>query len=217
MKVHRIDSGDPRYPTRAASLLDDDTPSVLHVIGDPQVLRQVQLGLICSVSCPGSVVIKTFDAIRELRDAGIVVAGGFHSPMERECLDFLLRGSQSVVLCPALGTEWLSLDPQQQGAVEDGRLVVIALFGPEVVRATPALAQRRNEFVAALADTVFVPHAVPGGKAEAAAMHAIARGQPVLTLEDDENRHLVALGARAVGLRDLARAARPNSVGQPIP
>jgi len=33
--------------------------------------------------------MKTFDAIRELRDTGVVVAGGFHSPMERECLDFL--------------------------------------------------------------------------------------------------------------------------------
>jgi hypothetical protein len=66
--------------------------AVLHRIGDEAILRQKCMGLICSVRCPGSIVIKTFDAIRELRDAGIIVAGGFHSPMEKECLDFLLRG-----------------------------------------------------------------------------------------------------------------------------
>jgi hypothetical protein len=67
--------------------------SDLHGLGDRTVLRHPCLALICSVQCPGSVVIKTFDAIRELRDAGIVAAGGFHSPMEKECLEFLLRGS----------------------------------------------------------------------------------------------------------------------------
>jgi hypothetical protein len=50
-------------------------------------------------------VIATYDAIRELRDAGVIVAGGFHSPMEGECLDFLLCGAQPVVLCPACGTD----------------------------------------------------------------------------------------------------------------
>ena len=50
-------------------------------LGRVEILRHNRLGLICSIRCPGSIVIKTFDAIRELRDAGIVVAGGFHSPL----------------------------------------------------------------------------------------------------------------------------------------
>lgn len=53
--------------------------------------------------CPGSIVIKTFDTIRELRDAGTVIVVGFQSPMERECFDFLLRGDQPVIVCPAKG------------------------------------------------------------------------------------------------------------------
>jgi hypothetical protein len=40
---------------------------------------------------------------QHVRDAGIVMAGGFHSPMEQDCLDFLLRGNQPVVVCPAKG------------------------------------------------------------------------------------------------------------------
>lgn len=73
----------------------------VHGIGDRAILKRRCLGLICSVQCPGSVVIKTFDAIRELRDVGVVIAGGYHSPMEKECLEFLLRGKQPVIVCPA--------------------------------------------------------------------------------------------------------------------
>jgi len=55
------------------------------------------------VQCSGIIILKTFDAIRMLRDKGIVVIGGFHSPMERECLDLLQRGNQPVILCSAKG------------------------------------------------------------------------------------------------------------------
>jgi hypothetical protein len=65
------------------------------------------------VRCSGSIVNKTFDAIRELRDAGIVVVVGFHSPMKKECLNFLLRGEQPVIVCPP---KWAVniLDPVRQ-------------------------------------------------------------------------------------------------------
>lgn len=55
---------------------------------------------------------------------------------------------------------------------------------------------RGNTFVAALADAVFVPHAVPGGQAELTARQAIARGQVVMTFDDQENAHLIDSGAR---------------------
>jgi predicted AAA+ superfamily ATPase len=44
-------------------------------------------------------VLRTFALA--LREAGIPVIGGFHAPMEKECLDLLLRGTQPVVICPA--------------------------------------------------------------------------------------------------------------------
>lgn len=49
----------------------------MHGIGDRLNLGHKCLGLICSVQCPSRVIIQTFDAIRALRDAGIVIAGGF--------------------------------------------------------------------------------------------------------------------------------------------
>ena len=31
---------------------------------------------------------------------GVPMIGGFHTPMEQECLEVLLRGQQPVVICP---------------------------------------------------------------------------------------------------------------------
>jgi hypothetical protein len=92
--------------------------------------------------------------------------------------------------------------------VDRGRLLVLSIFGPEITRATPALALRRNDFVGALAGAVLVSHAVPGGKAETTANRAIARGQKVLTFDDDENTRLMVLGVRPVSVANLVQHAR---------
>ena len=195
MNSRLISPSEQDYPRRVIRRLGEGAPSVLYVVGDASRLSTIELALLCSVSCPGSVIIKTFDAIRDVRDAGVVVVGGFHSPMERDCLHFLLRGSQNVVLSPAHGIEGLSVDSGEQAALNEGRLIAVSVFEADVLRATPEAAVRRNQFVAATADILLVPHAVPGGKVEREAQQAIARGQTVLTFDDRENSHLVAQGA----------------------
>ncbi len=118
----------------------------VHRIGDRAMLRRKFLGLICSVRCPGSVVIKTFDAIRELRDAGVMVAGGFHSPMEKECLEFLLRGVQPMIVVLAKGLGRPRLPELWRTAIDAGRLLLLAPFDDDVRRITKAHAQARNVF-----------------------------------------------------------------------
>lgn len=203
-QIHRGESG---YPEHVAQRLGDAAPSAIHVLGDIELPSRVDLALVCSVSCPGSVIIKMYDAIRTLREAGVIIAGGFHSPMERECLDFLLRGKQAVVFSPAFGIDWLQHGDAEQRAVEEHRLLVVSIVGPEVTKATRASALLRNAFVAALAGAVFVPHAVPGGQAELTARQAIARGQVVMTFDDRENARLLDLGARPLVKADVVSIA----------
>jgi predicted Rossmann fold nucleotide-binding protein DprA/Smf involved in DNA uptake len=96
-------------------------------------------------------------------------------------------------------------------AIDAGRLLIISPFAEDVRRTTKARAEARNEFLAALAIGVLIPHASPGGKAEAAARHARERGQPLFTFEDDENAGLLALGARPYRLEAVGREANKNS------
>lgn len=207
MDAQSIDRDDACYPHGPGRHLGTDAPRSLYLVGDPQILNRVQLSLICSVSCPGSVVINTFDAIRDVRDAGVIVCGGFHSPMELECLHFLMRGSQPVILCPACGIDSVVLGSDERRAVDEGRLTLLSIFDTSITKATPELASRRNDFVAALARVVFVPHAVPGGKAEVVARRALARGQAVLTFDDGENENLITAGVTPVASADLAQVA----------
>ena len=179
------------------------TPAGVAAMGSVEILRRNRLGLICSIRCPGSIVIKTFDAIRELRDAGIVVAGGFHSPMEKECLDFLLRGEQPVIVCPAKGLARPRLPASWRAAIDSGRLLLLSLFSNTVIRTTQAQAETRNQFIAALSHAVLIPHASPGGKAESVARHILARGQPLSTIEDEENAGLLKLGALPYDVRQI--------------
>jgi predicted Rossmann fold nucleotide-binding protein DprA/Smf involved in DNA uptake len=193
--VWSITHRDGAYPPQLVDRSRAGEWPVLYGLGNREILRCQCLGLICSVQCPGSVVIKTLDAIRELRDAGVVVAGGFHSPMEQECLDFLLRGDQPVIICPARHPSTNRLPPSWREALDADRLLIVSPFGSEIKRPTQFHAQTRNEFVAALSAAVLIPHASSGGKAEAVARQILQRGQPLVTLDDDENNSLVGVGA----------------------
>ncbi|NLW85471.1 MAG: hypothetical protein GXY38_01210 [Planctomycetes bacterium] len=203
MATTRIEQGSSDYPTGLTDRLGEDAPPCLYAMGEPSILRQRLLGLICSIQCPGSIVIKTLDAARALRDAGVAVIGGFHSPMEKECLDILLRGDQPVVLCAAKGLPGLRMGQAARQAAAGGRLLAISPFDDNVRRTTAAQAVQRNDLVAALSEIVLVPHAAHGGKTWTTVEVALTRGQVVCTLEDDENTALVQQGARAVEVQHL--------------
>jgi len=201
-----ISANDPEYPQRVANHPRSAEWPTLVGIGRCDILRQTCLGLICSVKCPGAVVIKTYDAIRELRDAGIVVAGGFHSPMERECLEFLLRGEQPVIICPARNSTAMRLPTAWRAGLESGRVLVVSCFGQDVRRPTGASANLRNEFVAALSAAVLIPHATPGGKADAIASQVLQDRRPLFTFADGENRQLLANGAALYAIDQIKLA-----------
>lgn len=213
MDLQKIDIDDDTYPSALRQQLGNAAPGHLYAIGDTAILARRPVALICSIQCPGSIVILTFDAIRELRDRGIVVVGGFHSPMEQECLNFLLRGDQPVIISPAKGLGHLRLPAPQREAIKAGRLLLLSVFENKVKRTTKAQAQARNEFIAALSYAVFVPHASPGGNAETIAKQVLARAQPLFTIDAEENKDLMQLGAHPYKLDRIC--FNPNGVLPP--
>jgi len=197
MIVFQIWQNDDHYPVQLARRLGNLTPAPITAAGNLDILKHPGIGLICSIQCPGSIIIKTFDVIRRLRDEKIVMIGGFHSPMERECLDILLRGSQPVILCPAKCLRNLRMGKAARKALAEGRLLVLSIFSDEVRRATSSGAMLRNDLVAALAEAILVPHAAKNGKAWTAIRRALENGQQIMTFEDEANTDLIASGARA--------------------
>lgn len=80
MDVTWLQKGHDGYPDGLTDCLRNDAPASLAVIGAPEILRQEMTSLLCSESCPGSLILRTYDDITRLRDKEMAVISGFHSP-----------------------------------------------------------------------------------------------------------------------------------------
>lgn len=196
MNIAQIHRDERDYPKSLASFLGSNAPRTIWALGNREILNNKKVGFFCSSKCPGDLIIKTYDLAKKWRNEGVTVIGGFHSPMEQECLTILLRGKQSVIVCPARGIENMRLKADYKTSLAEGRLLFLSPFPKKEKRMTTDLALARNRFVAALADEIFVAHAAEGGKIEAFCCDLAARGKSLTTLECDANDNLIALGAR---------------------
>ena len=200
----RLRPESPEYPQALLRCLGRDAPTTVDALGNREILGRETLAFFCSVKCPGRLIVQTYDTVRALRDAGVTVIGGFHSPMERECLELLLRGAQPVIVCPARSIAQMRLPPEWKAPLAAGRLQVLSPFAEQDRRVTAELARERNAFVAAIADRVLIAYAQAGGKTEAFARMIAGWGKSLLTIEDDANAGLLALGATPIRPAGLA-------------
>ena len=188
--------------------------------GDLNMLDRVLIGFFCSVRCPGGVILKTYDLARALRNTDLTLIGGFQSSMEKEFLDLVLRGSASVVVCPARGLGNMRIPKGWKNPLTEGRLLLLSFFGDTIRRPTAAIAAARNAHVAALANRLLIAHAEKGGKTEKLCKDTLAQGKPVFTLDSPDNAHLVELGVlpvRAENLAPLVAGKHIRHLGQSPP
>jgi predicted Rossmann fold nucleotide-binding protein DprA/Smf involved in DNA uptake len=170
---------DARYPARLRERLGDAAPAQLSALGNLDLLTLPKTALFCSARCPGDAILRTYDQAARWRDTGRCVISGFHSPVEKECLRILLRGTSPVIVCPARGLPQ-RLPPAWQEPLATGRMLVLSAFPATETRVTAALATRRNEFAAALADEVWFAHITPGGQMDRLAQ-TVAHWPPIST------------------------------------
>lgn len=214
-EVARLQRGAAVYPPGLAGYLGDAAPDSIAARGNLDILRRHKLAFFCSVKCPGSLILQTYDVACALRDAGVTVISGFQSPMEKECLTLLLRGSQPVIICLARGIERMRLTRDWREPLAQGRLLLLSPFGEKHRRPTEKLAVARNEFVAAIADGALFAHAEPGGKADGLFHRVLGWGKPTFTLDDQANAHLFALGTQPMSACQVANWWRQTSGGLP--
>ena len=203
MSIKRISKDDIIYPAELKSFMGGQAPQSIIALGNLDILRLKKLALFCSVKCPGSLILKTYDLAQALRQAGIPVIGGFHSPIERECLRILLRGTQPIVICPARDIKRMRIRKEYKNPLEEGRLLFLSPFAKGEHRATVQTAIYRNQFVAALASSVFIAYAEQNSKTEQFCRDVVAWRKPLYTLYNETNRNLLELGAKPVSFDDI--------------
>ena len=180
-------------PSAVRRCADVGSIAAVTLKGDLCILDTRLIGFCCSVRCPGDIILKTYDLARVLREIDVTIVGGFQSPMEKEFLDLLLRGSASVVVCPARGLGSMRIPKGWKKPLDEGRLLLLSFFDDNIRRPTTTIAARRNAYIATLANHLLIAHAEKGGKIEKLCLEALTEGKPVFALDSPDNAHLVEL------------------------
>ena len=203
--IERITQRDPNYPRQLQEYLKAEAPETIWARGNVALLtdREARLNgdlwaLFCSSRCPAQIILKAHELAQQFRASGVPTIGGYHSPVEKECLRVLLRGSQPIILCPARSIENMRLSPAWKGALAEGRLLLLSIFDSKHRRSTAALAGQRNAFVAALADKICIAHASEGSKTLQFAQQVSEWGKPLFTFDTPANRSLFQCGAQRI-------------------
>ncbi|MDE0484922.1 MAG: DNA-processing protein DprA [Candidatus Poribacteria bacterium] len=201
--IHPITQKDTNFPASIGTYLKADTPEVIWARGNIDLLSHKSnsskddlWALFCSSKCPAEIILKTHDLAQEFKEVGVSTISGFHSPIEKECLRVLLRGSQPIILSPARSIEkmqWLSSDCQKR--LSEDRLLILSIFENEPQQSV-LLARPRNLFVAALASKIFIAHAAEDSKTLEFTQTILKWGKPVFTFDSSSNKALIQLGVK---------------------
>jgi len=155
--------------------------STFWAIGNLEILDKNLLGLFCSIRCPGNIILDTYDCMRLLRDAGVPVVSGFHSPIEKDCFDILLKGDQPIIACPARGIVRMRVPNVWKKPIDEGRLLILSPFDEKQNRSTLSTARQRNYLVALLGLSFLIPYAGPGSGTEKLGLEILRVGNKVFT------------------------------------
>lgn len=208
MNTTRLYQGDAGYPPALQTYLGPHTPTTLTAFGNLAILHNKTLALFCSVKCPGKLILQTYDFTQKLPKTNLTILGGFHSPMERECLNILLRSTNPVIVCPARGLEKMRVPSEYERPLAEGRLLLLSPFDEKQRRATVQMALYRNQIVGALADSIFVAYAEPRSKTEQFCCEVLAWQKLLYTLESNANVNIIALGGIPITLDNIQESLK---------
>jgi predicted Rossmann fold nucleotide-binding protein DprA/Smf involved in DNA uptake len=207
-----INPATPACPAAVAEKLQKKEIQRVWATGNLCILEKPLLAFFCSSKCPENVILGVYDLARILRNAGVPILSGFHSPMDEECLDLLLRGEQPIVICPGRSIEGMRIPSAWEQAISDKRLLLLSPFNPKERRLTKALAEIRNSFVAMIASSILVAHASTNGTVHKLVTWLLSSGRRILTLDLAENEALIqngVLGVPVGRLPSFVKSIRP--------
>lgn len=171
--------------------------NIISFIGNEEILNEKKTAFFCSRKCPPNLILKSYDLATSFREKGICVISGFHTRIEQDVFDYLIKGSQPVIKAPARGK--LKVIPQKdKQLIDEGKLLYIFFFQDSVTMQTKQTCLERNQKVVDVADEVFIAYAHAGGATEELAKYSLAKGKVVYTFDTIENMNLLKFGVNSL-------------------
>jgi predicted Rossmann fold nucleotide-binding protein DprA/Smf involved in DNA uptake len=130
-------------------------------LGNTELLKLPKTAFLCSRKVPASAVLKCYDWATEMHDTHLCVVSGFHSPLEKDVLYFLMKRKQSVIL--VLGrTMYKEIPDELLKPLSENRLLIISVSNTP--RQSEQSTDVRNRYIVNIADSVVFGHLNPQGK-----------------------------------------------------
>lgn len=134
----------------------------MEYLGNKEILKNYKVGILCSRKVPADIILKTYDWAIEQRDKGVCIISGFHSKIEKDVFDIILKGTQPIiiVLARSMKRRW---DEKILKALEVNRLLIVSPFNSNTKRITKESSLIRNKYILSKSDKIFVPYTSPSG------------------------------------------------------
>ena len=121
-------------------------------LGNKELLNRWKIGVLASRKISTSAILPTLDwAVEISKRTDVAVVSGFHSRLEKDVLKFLLQGTCGIIIILARGM-YRKLPKVYDAAMNENRLLIIALEKDMITRVSEYTAHRRNEFVINISD-----------------------------------------------------------------
>ena len=133
----------------------------METLGNTSLLDRRKIGYFASGTIAALSVLPTLDWATEVaRREDVAIVSGFHSKMEREVLDFLLRGKCGII-CVLARSIYKKIPEKYREAYNAGRILFIAPFKTSATRTSRHLCQQRNEYVASISNSLVFSSLTP--------------------------------------------------------
>ena len=120
--------------------------------GNNELLKRRKVGFLASRNISSLSILPTLDWATEVsKREDIAIVSGFHSKMERNVLEILLKGQCGIIIVLARGM-YRKLPIQYEEAMSQKRLLIISNEKDNVKRVSEQTAHKRNEYVREIAD-----------------------------------------------------------------
>lgn len=124
----------------------------METLGNISLLDRKKIGFFASSKIATLSVLPTLDWTAEVASReDVAIVSGFHSKMEREVLDFLLRGKCGII-CVLARPIYKNVPSKFQEAYNSGRVLFISPYKTSSTMTSRLLCQRCNEYVASISD-----------------------------------------------------------------
>lgn len=134
----------------------------METLGNTELLNRRKIGYFASSKIATLSVLPTLDWAMEIaKREDVAVVSGFHSKMEREVLNILLKGYCGII-CVLARPIYKVIPEKFREAFAQNRVLFISHNTAKSTMTSRPLCQRRNEYIASISDELVFSSLTPG-------------------------------------------------------